>query len=153
MGALRRAGPGEPRVAVDIGGSWAREHVARVLALGIMEVYPNHTFQPAAGMTRGEFAAVMTRVLNIVAARAPQAAQGWRDARLSFADVRPGHTLYLAISRAVASGVMQPVEGQMFGISRPMTGIEAVQVVERLTRLADRANTGEGAGQRGGRRD
>jgi hypothetical protein len=118
-----------------------------------MEVYPNHTFQPAAGMTRGDFAAVMTRVLNLLAARVPQAAQEWRDARLSFADVRPGHTLYLPISRAVASGVMQPVEGQTFGIGRPMTGAEAVQAVERLMRLAERASSGEGAGQRGGRRD
>jgi hypothetical protein len=118
-----------------------------------MEVYPNHTFQPLAGMNRGEFAAVVTRVLDLVAARSPQAAEGWKDARLTFADVRPGHTLYLAISRAVASGVMQPVEGQTFGIGRPMTGAEAVTAVDRLTRLVGPAGGGGGAGQRGGRRE
>jgi tetratricopeptide (TPR) repeat protein len=32
--ALRRAGAGEPLVAVDIGSSWARDQIARVLALG-----------------------------------------------------------------------------------------------------------------------
>ena len=132
---------------------WAQASILLAARAGAMEVYPNHTFQPAAGMTRGEFAAVITRVLNLVAARVPHAAQAWKDARLSFADVRPGHTLYLAISRAVASGVMQPLEGQTFGISRPMTGAEAVQAVDRLTQLADRASTGGGAAQPGGRRD
>jgi hypothetical protein len=104
-------------------------------------------------MNRGEFAAVVTRVLNLLAERAPQAAQSWREARLAFADVRPGHPLYLAISRAVASGVMQPVEGQTFGISRPMTGAEAVEAVERLTRLAAGSGSGGGASERGERRD
>ena len=132
---------------------WAQASILLAARAGAMEVYPNHTFQPAAGMSRGEFAAVVTRVLNLVAARVPQAAQGWKDARLAFADVRPGHTLYLAISRAVASGVMQPIEGQTFGIGRPMTGAEAVAAVERLTRLADQAGAGGGEGQRGGRRE
>jgi hypothetical protein len=132
---------------------WAQASILLAARAGAMEVYANHTFQPAAGMSRGEFAAVVTRVLNLVAARVPQAAQGWKDARLAFADVRPGHTLYLAISRAVASGVMQPIEGQTFGIGRPMTGAEAVAAVERLTRLADQAGAGGGEGQRGGRRE
>ncbi|AMY10608.1 tetratricopeptide repeat protein [Luteitalea pratensis] len=133
---------------------WAQASILLAARAGAMEVYPNHTFQPSAGMNRGDFAAVVTRVLNLVAARTPEAAQRWQDARLTFADVRPGHTLYLAISRAVASGVMQPVEGQTFGISRPMTGAEAVAAVDRLTRLAGQAGRGGGgAGQRGGRRE
>ena len=52
--ALRGSGPGEPRVAVDISSSWAREPIATVLALEVMDVYPNHTFQPGAhGPPRG----------------------------------------------------------------------------------------------------
>jgi tetratricopeptide (TPR) repeat protein len=132
---------------------WAQASILLAARAGAMEVYPNHTFQPAAGMNRGEFAAVVTRVLTLVAARTPQAAAGWKDARLTFADVRPGHSLYPAISRAVASGVMQPVEGQTFGIGRPMSGAEAVAAVDRLARLVGPAGGGGGAGQRGGRRD
>ena len=132
---------------------WAQASILLAARAGAMEVYPNHTFQPGGGMNRGEFAAVVTRVLNLLAARAPQAAQSWREARLAFADVRPGHPLYLAISRAVASGVMQPVEGQTFGISRPMSGAEAVEAVERLTRLAAGGGSDGGASERGGRRD
>jgi tetratricopeptide (TPR) repeat protein len=132
---------------------WAQASILLAARAGAMEVYPNHTFQPMAGMSRGEFAAVVTRVLNLVAARTPQAADAWKDARLTFADVRPGHSLYLAISRAVASGVMTTAEGQTFGIGRPMTGAEAVAAVERLTRVAGEAGGGSSAGERGGRRE
>ena len=124
---------------------WAQQAILLSARAGAMEVYPNHTFQPGAGMTRGEFAGVVSRVLNLIAARAPQVAQGWRDARLAFADVRAGHTLHAAISRAVASGVLRPLEGQVFGISRPMSGADAVEAVERLTRLAAQAGIANGS--------
>lgn len=130
---------------------WAQSSILLAARAGAMEVYPNHTFQPNAGMTRGEFAGVVARVLNLVASRAPQVPQAWRDARLAFADVRPGHTLHVAISRAVASGVMQPLEGQTFGISRPMTGADAVEAVERLTRLVDQSSATQANEPRGGR--
>lgn len=123
---------------------WAQQAILLAARAGAMEVYPNHTFQPGGGMTRGEFAAVVSRVLNLIAARAPQASQGWREARLAFSDVRPGHTLHAAISRAVASGVLRPIEGQTFGISRPMTGSDAVEAVDRLTRLAAQAGIAVG---------
>ena len=127
---------------------WAQSAILLAARAGAMEVYPNHTFQPNAGMSRGEFAAVVTRVLNLLAARAPRTARSWTEARLAFADVRPGHTLYLPVSRAVASGVMQTLEGQTFGISRPMTGADAVDAVQRLTRLAGSASS-EGGGSQG----
>jgi tetratricopeptide (TPR) repeat protein len=130
---------------------WAQASILLAARAGAMEVYPNHTFQPMAGMTRGEFAAVVARVLNLVAVRTPQAAQGWRDARLAFADVRTGHTLHVPISRAVASGVMQPLEGQTFGISRPMTGADAVDAVDRLVRIVDQSGAAQASEPRGGR--
>jgi tetratricopeptide (TPR) repeat protein len=131
---------------------WAQQAILLAARAGAMEVYPNHTFQPGTGMSRGEFAAVVNRVLNLIAARSPQAASSWRDARLAFSDVRTGHTLYLPISRVVASGIMQPVEGQTFGMSRPMSGADAVAAIDRLSRLAEQAGGPMGEGQRGGRR-
>lgn len=136
---LLQATARETVLITDSRRHWAQASILLAARAGAMEVYPNHTFQPTAGMTRGEFAAVVSRVLNLVAARTPQAAQGWRDARLAFTDVRAGHTLHAAISRAVASGVMQPIEGQTFGVSRPMTGSDAVEAVDRLTRLVEQS--------------
>jgi hypothetical protein len=130
---------------------WAQASILLAARAGAMEVYPNHTFQPSAGMTRGEFAAVVARVLNLVASRTPQASQAWTDARLAFTDVRGGHRLHVAISRAVASGVMQPLEGQTFGVTRPMTGAEAVEAIDRLAKLVAQSGIAAAGEPRGGR--
>ncbi|MBA2353082.1 MAG: S-layer homology domain-containing protein, partial [Acidobacteria bacterium] len=76
----------------------------------------------------------------------PQLASAWQDARLSFGDVRPGHALAVPISRAVASGVLQPLEGQTFGTSQPMTGQEAITAVDRLAAIAQGAGLGPAVG-------
>ena len=62
---LAKVATREPKVAIDISGSWAREHIARVLALDIMDVYPNHTFQPGAMVRRGDLARAAARVLDL----------------------------------------------------------------------------------------
>jgi tetratricopeptide (TPR) repeat protein len=54
--ALTRVKEREAKVAIDISGSWAREHIATVLALDILDLYPNHTFQPGATVRRGDLA-------------------------------------------------------------------------------------------------
>ena len=64
VSALTRLAISAPTVAVDISASWARAHIATVLGLGIMDVYPNHTFQPGATMRRGDVARAVARVLD-----------------------------------------------------------------------------------------
>ncbi len=148
---LQAAGKGTVLIT-DSRRHWAQQAILLAARAGAMEVYPNHTFQPLAGMTRGDFAGMVNRVLTLLAARAPQQSLSWRDARLTFADVRSGHTLYVPISRAVSSGVMQPIEGQTFGISHPMTGAEALQSVDRLAQLAEQAGVLVGGPPGGSRR-
>lgn len=129
---------------------WAQQAMLLAARAGAMEVYPNHTFQPASEMNRGEFAAVVHRVLNLIGARAPQAARAWQDARAPVADVLPGHPLFVPISRALASGVLQTLDGQTFGMTRPMSGVEAVAAVERLAAIAQQAGVLAAAGSRAG---
>jgi tetratricopeptide (TPR) repeat protein len=127
VGALRRAGPGEPRVAVDLGGSWAREYIVRVLALGIMEPYPNHTFQPGATVRRVDLARAAARTLD----------------RLGFSlgkapaptDMSPSHLDYEAVERVLAAGLMGLSTQGAFEPWRPVSGSEAIDVVDGVVRL------------------
>jgi Flp pilus assembly protein TadD len=126
--ALRRAGAGEPRVAVDISGSWARDQVARVLALGIMDVYPNHTFQPGAIVRRVDLARAAARTLDTLrwptgAAPAP-------------ADMSSSHLDFAVVERVLAAGLMGLGPGGAFEPWRPVSGRDAIDVVDAVARLS-----------------
>jgi tetratricopeptide (TPR) repeat protein len=125
--ALRRLGAGEPRVALDIGASWAREQVARVLALGVMDVYPNHTFQPGAVVRRADLARAAARVMDLL---------GWpRASGPAPTDMTASHLDYEAVARVLGAGLMSLTPSGAFEPWRPVSGREAIDVVDGLARL------------------
>lgn len=137
-----------PVLLTDARRHWAQEAILQVTRAGVLLEYPNHTFQPNAVVTRGDLAVTVDRVLAKVAGLAPAAARVWQDARLSFADVRAGNVLYIPISRTVASGVLAPVEGQVFGARRQVSGAEGVEAVRRLAQVVEQAGLDAGARKR-----
>ena len=125
--ALARVPAGEPRVAVDISGSWARSHIIKALAYDIVTVYPNHTFQPAATARRGDLARAVQRVLDLLkwpAGPAPNPT-----------DMSHSNVYYYPATRVVGAGLMDLTPAGGFEAWRPASGPEAVAVVEELVRL------------------
>ena len=135
-GLLRAAPRRGGALITDTRNHWAQAWIASVAQAGVMEPYANHTFQPRTPVRRSDLAQAASRVLTLVARVDPVAARGWTGVRRQFADLGPGHLLLPAASAAVAAGVMEPIEGDVFGPSRYVSGAEAVQVVERLDALA-----------------
>ena len=125
-------------VITDTRGSWAIPWIMSVTRAGVMEVYPNHTFQPAAVVRRGDLADAASRVLSLIAAEKPNLASAW-STRRQFADVPPAHLSYPAASITVEAGVMQPLPDGTFQLSRLVTGAEAVAAVKKLEELAETA--------------
>jgi tetratricopeptide (TPR) repeat protein len=123
-------------VMSDVRGNWAQPWILSVTRAGFMEPFLNHTFQPNATVNRGDLAFVVSRVLNVIAARRPPLASEWRNARPKFSDVPPGHLRYPLVSLAVAAGVMAPTPDGAFQISRPVSGAEAISAVRKLQELA-----------------
>jgi tetratricopeptide (TPR) repeat protein len=126
--ALERLPGGPPPVAVDVAGSWARDHILRVLELGILGVYPNHTFQPAATVRRGDLAGAVERVLDLLGQPAPPGLP-------SPVDMAPQNLYFSAARRAAAAGLMELTPEGAFEAWRPVPGAEAVSVVAALARL------------------
>lgn len=124
--ALSRLAPGKPSVAVDISGSWAREHILKVLGLKLMDVYPNHTFQPGATVRRGDLARAVQQVLDLLKVPAAPAP--------ALADMSRSNLLYYPAARAVAAGLMDVTPGGAFEPWRPVSGEEATRVIEALAR-------------------
>ncbi len=70
-GLFKRARRRNAVVITDTRGSWAIPWIMSVTRAGVMEVYPNHTFQPAALVRRGDLAEAASRVLSLIAAEKP----------------------------------------------------------------------------------
>lgn len=115
-------------LASDLSRTWARSQVLRALDLGLMDVYPNHTFQPSGVVRRGELAVVAARVLDLV---------GWgRPNGPAPKDMSPSHLQYGSVVRVLGAGVMQNAPSGAFEPWRIVTGAEAKAVVEALARLS-----------------
>jgi tetratricopeptide (TPR) repeat protein len=125
--ALSRLTPGEPEVATDIARSWARPYILRVLALALMDVYPNHTFQPGATVRRGDLADAIGRVLDRLRWPVGPAPV--------LRDMSPAHLYHRGATRAVAAGLMDVTAQGAFEPWRPVSGKDATAVVEALARL------------------
>lgn len=128
-------------VITDTRGIWASPYILAAARSGVMEVYPNHTFQPEALVRRVDLAQAVSRVLELIAARDPQLAASWRGARdRTFPDVGPRHLNFPAASLAVEAGVMATAADGTFQLTRPVTGAEAVAAVDKLQELGDRSS-------------
>jgi tetratricopeptide (TPR) repeat protein len=124
---LAQAPLGPGRVAIDISGSWAQDHIIRALALDLVTVYPNHTFQPGATVRRGDLARAVARAMDLL--KYPPGP----GARLT--DMSANNVFYYPASRVVAAGLMDLTDEGAFETWRPVTGREATDVIEGLVRL------------------
>jgi tetratricopeptide (TPR) repeat protein len=117
-------------VLTDVRGSWAEPWIMMVARAGVMDPFDNHTFQPRAAVARADLALAVTRLLGQLASDAQ--IRTWQNARQRFSDIPPSHLAYPAASVAVASGVLPRTPDESFQPSRPVTGAEASQAIERL---------------------
>ena len=135
-GLLQAAPVRDVSVLTDIRGHWAERYIAPVARAGIIEAFPNHTFQPRTMLRRVDLAQATAHLLTQLAASQPSAAQSWIGARGRFSDMNAGHLAYPAASMAVAAGVMQPTADGAFQPTRAVTGAEASAAIERVRALA-----------------
>jgi tetratricopeptide (TPR) repeat protein len=127
-----------PGLMTDIRDHWAERWILPVTRAGLMEVYQNHTFQPDTPIDRATLARVVSRALNLVAARDEALAQRWGQARPTFNDLPPTHVSYPAAALAVAAGVLQNGADNNFEPTKPVSGSEALAVIARLEALMRR---------------
>ena len=121
-------------VVTDTRDHWAAPWIFAVTRAGVMEVYPNHTFQPEETVRRSDLARVVGQLLELIAQRQPAAAQRWQDRR-EIPDVSATHLSYEAVSASVSSGVLPLFNDGTFQLSRSVTGGEAVAALDRLEKL------------------
>ena len=122
-------------VITDVRTHWAQAWIVSVVRAGVMDTLPNYEFDPATVVRRGDLARTVSRVLALIGGVKPGISKKWDSASVPIADVAPTHLSYPAVSVSVAAGVMS-LEGGAFGLLEPVTGAQAVDVINRLEALA-----------------
>ena len=125
--------PQIPQIVTDIETSWARSEIQTVTDLGLMDTFPNHTFDPLASVTRGDFATALvrlTQVLGLSPVTSPP---------IPTPDVAPTNTQYPDIQLVLGRGLMTLQDSGVFGISDDVSGQDAIRAAERLLRSFQQA--------------
>ena len=134
-GLLARAPARATPVLTDIRGTWARPWILTAVRSGVLEAFPNHTFQPAAAVRRADVAVAVSRVLQLLAAQGDRRGGQWQAATPVFSDLPASHPAYRSAAVASAAGVMD-ADGGLFRPNAVITGRELLEAVSRLQRLA-----------------
>jgi len=129
---LARAPRRVPEVATDARSHWAAAQIVTVTQTGVMTVFPNHTFQPAAPVRRADLAEAVAALVTM-AAKGDQLAR-WQAARPAFADVAGTNLFYRPAALAVAAGVMTADAGR-FQPTRPATGAEVLAAIAKIEQM------------------
>jgi tetratricopeptide (TPR) repeat protein len=133
---LRQSPRRDSAVITDARASWAARWITAVVRAGIMDPFPNHTFQPTTTVKRSELAEVVARLLPLAAARTPKKLDAWRGGRPKFADLPPGHLSYPAAAMAVEAGVLTPMPDGAFAPGAVVSGQEATAAIDKINKLA-----------------
>jgi tetratricopeptide (TPR) repeat protein len=137
-GLLDRAAKRPTVVVTDVRGHWAAPWILPVTQAGVMEIFPNHTFQPATVVRRSDLAVVVSALVTLAGARHPDDTARWQAARPHFADLAATHLHYPAAAMAVSSGAMTAADGDRFWPSRPVSGQELIAAIARIEQIAGR---------------
>ncbi|MGE5816221.1 MAG: tetratricopeptide repeat protein [Acidobacteriota bacterium] len=129
---LQRAQGHVAPVMTDTRESWASRWITSVVRAGIMDPFPNHTFQPAALVRRSDLAEALSRLLPLAAAGKPQLLAEWREGRPRLSDVSPSHLVYPAAAMTVQAGVLPLADGDAFEPGRAVSGAEATEAIGRV---------------------
>jgi tetratricopeptide (TPR) repeat protein len=119
-------------IATDIAESWALPYIRRVVGAGVLEVFPNHTFQPMAFVNRIELARTLARALQVLAPDAYDRARASSGFEEGFADLPRQNVSYEAAAIAVSLGLLRSGEGRTFEPQRLVSGADATTAVVEL---------------------
>ncbi len=120
-------------IATDISTSWAYEPIRRVLGAEILEVFPNHTFQPEAFVDRIYFARALSATVAKLTPDVYESAKRSPRFGQNFSDLSGSNASYESAALAISLGLLMPGEDDAFEPLGLVSGAEAVIAMEALS--------------------
>ncbi|HEX2695067.1 MAG TPA: tetratricopeptide repeat protein, partial [Acidobacteriota bacterium] len=132
---VRDGGEAPPTILVDIATSWASRFILKVTALGVMESYENHTFQPRKIINRAELAETLVRLVNFLKNKGYKFAPQMPPDRVQISDVPPDNYFRAPIVQIVAYQIMDLGPQRTFRPDAVVGGREAIGALDVILGL------------------
>jgi tetratricopeptide (TPR) repeat protein len=117
-----------PQIITDIQNSRARFEIQTTVGVGLMEVLPNHYFEPLTPMKRGDLAKALARLSRLLGV------SGAAATPIAAPDLAPANALYSDVQLVLGSGIMTLQDSGSFDVSGDVSGQQAVRSADRLVR-------------------
>jgi tetratricopeptide (TPR) repeat protein len=123
-------------IITDTRDHWGSQWIRAVAEAGLMSVEGGSRFVPSRSLRRGDLADVVAEVLDLLGHEWAEGSGAPDRTSDSFADMSATHLSYNAARRSVDAGILDVLDDGSFAPSRPVTGAEAAEAVDRLGSLA-----------------
>jgi hypothetical protein len=115
----------------DIKGHWAEDRILEAASKGIIEGYPDGNFLPNGSITRTQFAAILSRALQLQ----EQSSLDFIDANKIPEWAKP------EVAKAVKAGLIQGYEDHSFRGDQSITRVEMAAIVARSLKIPESDGT------------
>lgn len=125
---------GPSNIIVDTLDNWAKVQIQKAVDLGIMDLFPNRTFQPSQPITKLELAKAASRLLEILEA-GNSIHVTYTDATIP--DIPAGNVYFAVVSKPVEAGVISLDNDGRFNAHRPVAGSELISMIKHFQALME----------------
>lgn len=127
--------PSQPPIIIDISTSWASNFILKATSLGLLEVFPNHAFQPKRNVTREDLAMTLLRVIHYLEGRGHRFIPQIPMEMIEIQDIPPDHYSYRTVLQILSYQIMELFPDKTFRPALTVSGADAVKTFDILLAL------------------
>lgn len=120
----------EPPIIIDIATSWADNYILQMTSIGLLDIYPNHTFRPKKIITRAEMAEILLRLINYLRDLGYRFLQQIPPENIQISDVSADNYYYQPIIQIVSYDIMSLSLDKTFNPDLPVSGQDSIRLLD-----------------------
>ncbi len=124
-----------PPIIIDTSVSWASKFILQITSLQIMNIYPNHTFQPKKMLNRAEIAEIFSRLALYLEKKGFKLIQQIPPNKIRISDILPQNYYYPSIVKMLSYGIMELTMDRAFQPDLTVSGEKAIKLLDIILAL------------------
>jgi hypothetical protein len=124
-----------PPIIIDIATSWASKFILQMTSLGILDIYPDHSFQPKKIVTRAEMAEILVRFIDYLQKKGFKFIQQIQPEKIQAADVSAENYYHKPIIKILSYDIMGLTSQKEFNPDFPVPGQESIKLLDIILAL------------------